>query len=115
MLRVACAAILLTALMVAASVAVNTQIQTPRIWNEAALSDWATPIAALNVRPTHYTPEQYYSAPVDNLRTYPVYHPDEEPTGYWNWLQQQKPQPLVDVSQIHTRDDWIRAGERAFR
>ena len=115
MLRIVCAALLLTASIVAASVAVNTQLQTPRIWNEAALSDWATPIAALNVRPAHYTPEQYYSAPVDNLRTYPVYHPDEEPAGYWNWLQQQKPQPLVDASQIQTRDDWIRAGERAFR
>ena len=86
MLRIVCAALLLTASIVAASVAVNTQLQTPRIWNEAALSDWATPIAALNVRPAHYTPDQYYSALVDNLRTYPVYHPDEEPAGYWNWL-----------------------------
>jgi hypothetical protein len=57
--RIACAAVLLAASIVAASVAVNTQIQTPRIWNEAALSDWATPVAALNVRPAHYTPEQY--------------------------------------------------------
>lgn len=23
----------------------------------------------------------------DNLRTYPVYHPDREPAGYWERLQ----------------------------
>jgi hypothetical protein len=27
--------------------------QAPRIWDDAALADWATPIAALNVRPAH--------------------------------------------------------------
>src|SRR6266540_3409664 len=84
----------------------------PRIWDDAALEDWATPVATLNLRPAHYSSAEYYSVPGDNLRTYPVYHPDSEPRGYWEELQKRKPEPLVDVSRIRTREDWIAAGER---
>ena len=79
-----------------------------------ALADWATPLAALKIRPAHYTAAEYYSAPADNLRTYPVYLPDKEPPGYWEELQKKKPEPLVDVSKIRTTQDWIAAGARAF-
>ena len=81
---------------------------------DAALADWATPVATLNLRPTHLPESEYYAVSGDNLRTYPVYHPDAEPPGYWEELQKKKPEPLVDVSLIHTRDDWIAAGGRAF-
>jgi hypothetical protein len=90
-------------------------MQAPRIWDDSELEDWATPIAALSLRPAHFSSSQYYSVPGDNFRTYPVYHPDSEPPGYWDGLQKQKPQPLVDVTTIRTRGDWIAAGERAFR
>jgi hypothetical protein len=50
-----------------------------------ALEDWATPIAALGVRPGHFTSAEYYAVPADNLRTYPVYVPEHEPAGYWEW------------------------------
>ena len=33
--------------------------QAPRIWDDAALADWATPVATLNVRPTHYSSAEY--------------------------------------------------------
>jgi hypothetical protein len=93
----------------------QTITPVPRIWDEARLADWATPLAGLNLRPSHYTSAEYYSVPADNLRTYPVYHPDSEPQGYWEDLQKKKPEPLVDVPKIKTRADWIAAGERAFR
>ena len=96
------------------SVIGKTQAQTPRIWDEKFLADWATPIAALKIRPAHYTPAEYYVAPADNLRTYPVYLPGKEPPGYWEDLQKKKPEPLVDVSKIRTTQDWIDAGARAF-
>ena len=89
-------------------------VTVPRIWDDAALADWATPVAGLNVRPSNYTSAEYYAVPGDNLRTYPVYPPDKEPPGYWEWLQKQKPQPLVDATKIRNRQDWIEAGERAF-
>jgi hypothetical protein len=87
----------------------------PRIWDDAALADWATPVAGLNLRPTHYSSAEYYSVPGDNLRTYPVYSPDDEPPGYWEELQKKKPEPLVDSSKIRSTQDWIAAGQRAFR
>jgi hypothetical protein len=93
----------------------RTQTQVPRIWDDAALGDWAAPVAALDIRPGHYTSAEYYQAPADNFRTYPVYPPDKEPAGYWQGLQKQKPAPLVDASAIHGAGDWIAAGERAFR
>jgi hypothetical protein len=87
----------------------------PKIWDDRALADWATPIAALKVRPGHYTPAEYYAIPAENLRTYPVYLPDREPPGYWESLQKKKPDSLVDVSKIRTTRDWVEAGARAFR
>ncbi|HBY61147.1 MAG TPA: hypothetical protein DEH78_15095 [Solibacterales bacterium] len=86
-----------------------------KIWSDEALKDWATPIAALGVRPGHFSEREYYAVPADNYQTYPVYHPDREPKGYWDWLRKQKPKPLVDASALRSRPDWIRAGERAFR
>lgn len=88
--------------------------QVPRLWDEAALADWATPLAGLGVAPTQIRSELYYQAPVDNLRTYPVYHPDREPKGYREALLQRGPQPLIDASELHTEADWIAAGKRVF-
>jgi hypothetical protein len=90
-------------------------VRAPKIWNESELAEWATPLAALNARPSHFTSVEYYKVPADNLRTYPLYPPDREPAGYWEWLQKQKPEPLVDISKIRTHQDWITAGKRAFR
>jgi hypothetical protein len=88
--------------------------RSPRIWSDKDLADWATPIAALKVRPAHYSSDEYYRIEGDNYRTYPVYDPDSEPTGYWEDLQKRQPEPLVDVSKIRNAEDWIAAGRRAF-
>jgi mono/diheme cytochrome c family protein len=105
--------IFLCVLAIALDLAAQTKV--PKIWDDKALEDWATPIAALGVRPGQFTSEEYYSAPVENLKTYPVYRPDREPPGYWEWLQKQKPQPLVESSEMRTREDWIKAGQLAFQ
>lgn len=94
---------------------VASRIDAPRIWSDVALAEWATPLAALGERPGHFSEDEYYRAPADNLKTYPVHHPDLEPSGYWEWLQKQKPEPLVDARALHSTADWIAAGERAFR
>ena len=113
MLRASLIAAVLTA---ALSFVVAAQtVPTPRIWDDTALADWATPVAGLNVRPTHYSSAEYYAARVENLRTYPVFHPDAEPPGYWDELQKKKPEPLIDAREIRTAADWIAAGGRAFR
>ena len=112
MTRVALVSVLLACLCVVIIAQLPTQ--PLRIWDDRELADWATPIAALNLRPAHYTSAEYYRVPADNLRTYPVYHPGSEPPGYWEELQKKKPEPLVDATKIRTREDWVAAGERAF-
>ena len=89
-------------------------IDVPKTWDEQALHDWATPVAGLNVRPGHFSEAEYYRAPVDNLRTYPVYYPGREPDGYWEMLQTVGPKPLIEPATLQTDADWIRAGQRVF-
>jgi hypothetical protein len=86
----------------------------PRVWDEAALADWATPVAGLNVRPKQISAKDYYSLAVENLRTYPVYFPGREPEGYWDMLQHIGPKPLIEPGKLKTEADWIEAGRRVF-
>jgi hypothetical protein len=86
----------------------------PKTWDETAMAEWATPVAGLNMRPTHISPKQYYSLSVENVRAYPVYFPGREPAGYWEMLQQIGPQPLIEPEKLKTEDDWIAAGRKVF-
>ncbi len=86
----------------------------PKVWDEAALADWATPVAGLNIRPTNISAKEYYSLAVENLRTYPVYFPGREPEGYWDMLQHVGPKALIEPEKLKTEADWIEAGRRVF-
>src|SRR5215831_15600451 len=88
--------------------------KVPKTWDEAALADWATPVAGLNLRPGHLSEKDYYALPVENLRTYPVYYPGREPAGYWEMLQHVGPKPLIEPERLKTEADWIEAGRRVF-
>ena len=90
------------------------KIDAPRFWNDHDLSDWATPIAGLNVRPGHYSEKEYYSAPIgEYVRTYPVYFPGREPAGYWDTIRNKKPEPLI-VPGSRTSSEWLTEGSRIF-
>lgn len=97
-----------------ASADASDRIVVPRLWTDEALQDWATPLAGLNEPPGHYSEKVYYAAPVDNLRTYPLYHPNREPEGYREWMLSQGPQPLIEPEKLKTKDDWIAAGKAVF-
>jgi hypothetical protein len=86
----------------------------PKTWDEAALTDWANPVAGLNLRPSSMLPSEYYSLPTENVRTYPVYYPGREPEGYWDMLQRTSPKPLIETDELNTEADWITAGQRVF-
>ncbi len=88
--------------------------QIPLVWDEAALAEWATPLAGLEARPTHMSPAEYYATPIDNLKTYPVYAPGREPAGYWEMLQTVGPRPLLKPETFTSDSDWIAAGKRVF-
>lgn len=89
-------------------------VQVPRLWDESALRDWAMPLAGLGQAPSLESPERYYARPVDNLRTWPVYHPDREPPGYREQLLRNGPQPLIEPGHLRTEQDWIEAGRTVF-
>jgi hypothetical protein len=88
--------------------------RAPKIWNEKELETWHNPVAGLNIRPHHYSEAEYYAAPTDNLRSYPVYHPDREPPGYQESLRKRGPQPLIELGKARTREGWIEAGQRVW-
>jgi hypothetical protein len=93
---------------------VSAAAEIPKTWDEAALADWATPVAGLNLRPTHISAKEYYSMAVENLRTYPVYFPGREPDGYWEMLQRVGPKPLIEPEQLKSEADWVNAGRIVF-
>jgi hypothetical protein len=97
-----------------ARVAEAQAVVCPKIWDEKELANWATPVAGLGVRPGHYSEAEYYAAPIVNLRTYPVYHPKFEPSGYREWIKSQGPQRLIEPEKLKTRTDWIEAGRQVF-
>src|SRR6476619_4014473 len=57
---------------------------------------------------------EYYSLPVQNYRSYPVYMPGREPEGYWEMLQHIGPKPLINARTVHTEADWLKAGQSVF-
>jgi len=92
----------------------NRGLPVPAVVPSVQLVTWATPLALTNTRPGHFSEEEYYRAPVDNYRTYPVYHPDREPAGYWEALKRKKPEPLVDLHKKDPTFSWIAAGKRVW-
>ena len=92
----------------------SSEVVVPKIWDSAALATWATPLAGLGLPPSFASESEYYAAPIDNLRTYPMYHPGREPAGYRDWLKKQGPQRLIEPEKLKTKSDWINAGQRVF-
>ena len=93
----------------------DVRVQPPRFWNDRELSEWALPVAGLNVRPGHFSEKEYYAAPdAEWVRTYPVYFPGLEPAGYWETLRQKKPEPLINPG-ARTIAEWISAGRQVFQ
>jgi hypothetical protein len=91
----------------------------PRTWDPEALRDLELPIAGLGKPPSHITPEYYYAQKVRPIyASYPVYHPDREPAGYFESLKTKEPVLLwndgMTTPKLETEADWIAAGEIVF-
>jgi len=105
----------LLTLLLAASLCLAQQVPAPRIWNDEALADWAAPVVGINVRPGHFSEQEYQDAPLGEwVRTYPVYFPGREPAGYWEMLQNKKPEPIITPG-ARTPAEWVEAGRQVFR
>src|SRR3954471_10375989 len=89
--------------------------EIPRFWNEAEISAMELPRVRLNKPPVHVSAEYYYQIPPRTIyKTYPIYHPNREPKDYLEWLKTQEPQITFDTTKLHTKQDWIQAGEIVF-
>jgi hypothetical protein len=91
----------------------------PKTWDDAAMATLEVPLSVPAASPRHVSSEYYYRIPVHPIyKTYPVYHPAREPSGYLDMLRAQGPQVLWDDKgkrpALRTDQDWIRAGELVF-
>jgi hypothetical protein len=100
--------------LAAAALRIDPAFGIPRAWEDRSMRDFRLPLAGLGHAPTLLSERAYYELPESNLKTYPVYSPDKEPPEYLDWLKKQKPQPLVDIDKLKTREDWIAAGREVF-
>jgi len=89
--------------------------QIPKAWEDEAIRSWSLPLVGLGEPPTYVTADYYYRMPERTIyRTYPIYAPGKEPTGYMDWLRQQEPEVAFDSAKLKTEADWIKAGEIVF-
>ena len=91
----------------------------PKTWDDAAMATLEVPLSVPAASPRHVSSEYCYRIPVHPIyKTYPVYHPAREPSGYLDMLRAQEPQVLWDDKgkrpALRTDQDWIRAGELVF-
>ena len=88
----------------------------PTLWDDEAIERTELPLASREHSPRHVPRSYYERIPTRTIwADYPVYHPDHEPPGYWDWLHEQEPRIAFDPAELRTKEDWIRAGERVFR
>src|SRR5262249_14950786 len=88
----------------------------PKLWDDRAMAELELPLANATASPKQVSADYYYRIPVRPIyKSYPVYAPGKEPTGYQEWLKQQAPETEVfDISKLKTEADWIKAGEIVF-
>lgn len=92
----------------------SSAVVVPPSWSQKDVSTFRLPLAGLGAPPMLISEREYYALPEVNLKTYPVYVPDREPPNYLEWLRQQDPRPMVDISRLKTEQDWIDAGREVF-
>ena len=100
-------------------VAAPTPLKVPKTWDEAAIASLDVPLADAKFSPKHVPAEYYYRIPVRPIfKSYPVYHPDKEPPGYFENLKAMEPKLVWDGKRtrprLETDADWIAAGEIVF-
>src|SRR5688572_1703864 len=119
-----CKYILLALTISAASVAAQSASQNasrpfrptiPKLWDEKELTAMTLPPARQEGHIVYVSSEYFYRTPgLQIYKSYPVYRPDREPEGYFDWLRKREPVFAFDASTLDTEADWTRAGETAF-
>lgn len=70
---------------------------------------------ASGLRPRHVSSDYYYRIPERKVwKTYPIYAPGREPSGYFERLQTLQPELAFNPAGLESKADWIRAGRHVF-
>jgi hypothetical protein len=79
----------------------------PRTWDDRAMATLEVPLARADASPVPVSADYYYRIPVrPTYKTYPVYHPDQEPSGYFERLESLEPDVIsFDFSNFKTTDE----------
>ena len=91
----------------------------PKVWDDAAMATLEIPLANPIGSPKYVSADYYYRIPIRPIyKSYPVYAPGHEPSGYIDWLKRQDPVIIWDDAghspTLQTEADWIKAGESVF-
>jgi hypothetical protein len=90
-------------------------LQVPRMWDDEAMASLEVPLADPSGSPHHVPADYYYRIPIRPIyKSYPVYAPGKEPSGYMDKLSQYEPEVDFDPALLHTEQDWVKAGELVF-
>jgi hypothetical protein len=94
----------------------NPPPQIPKTWDDQAMATLEVPLADADASPVPVSADYYYRMPVRPIyKTYPVYHPSKEPSGYFERLQGLEPEIVsFDFANFTTQEEWIRASEIVF-
>jgi mono/diheme cytochrome c family protein len=102
---------LLTALLAVSALAADI----PRTWEKSAVDTLELPLANREFSPSHIDEAAYYRIPERVIyKSYTVYAPGREPTGYAEWLKTVEPEVAFDSSHFSSAEQWISAGEIVF-
>lgn len=89
--------------------------EIPRTFDEDALVHYELPPPDPSITVEHVSPEYYYAIEERVIhKTYPMYHPDHEPEGYFDSLRALGPASALDTDTLDTEEEWVRAGELVF-
>ncbi len=103
----------------AAFTSINGQNNSPvqKMWDDEAMARLEVPLSHSTFSPRHISAEYYYQIPTRPIfRSYRVYAPGKEPTGYFESLLQREPEQIqIEASEVRNDGDWIKFGEIVFQ
>jgi mono/diheme cytochrome c family protein len=103
------------ALVIAFAFVLAFAVDIPRTWEKAAVDTLELPLANPEFSPIHIDETDYYRIPERVIyKSYPVYAPGREPSGYMDRLKTVEPEVAFDPSALRTQQQWLSAGEIVF-
>src|SRR6478672_9643896 len=80
-------------------------LNVPRTYDDEDMASVELPLARADASPVQMSSEYYYAIGIRPVyKSYPIYAPDREPAGYMDWLKQQEPEVVFDISKLKSEN-----------